>query len=206
MDDGEHAAGGGCSGLARSGDDKTRRQQGARRKAARRRGGRAGGRAGGRVQRLPAVVCGVDGPAWRAAADAPRGSREMRCGAWLAAALAMCGVRGASAGQEEEEQELLRALEDGHDVFQAFKVIGSAEWEVHNQTLVPLSVDDVMELIESDGSRAPAVAEKYQGVVLFVSRAVSLMMPNNDYRRLLCATSRTVVIAAENFYGATVGT
>ncbi len=130
----------------------------------------------------------------------------MRCGAWIVSALAMLGVRGASAGPEEEEQELLRALGDGRDVFQSFKVIGSAEWEVRNQTLVPLRVDDTMELIESDGSRAAAVAAKYQGAVLFVSRAVSLMIPNNDYPRLLCASSRTVVIAVENFYSATVGT
>ena len=130
----------------------------------------------------------------------------MRCGAWLAAALALCGVRGESAGQEEEEQELLCALENGRDVFQALKVIGSAEWEVRNLTLVPLRVDDAMELIESDGSRAQAVAEKYQGAVLFVSQAVILLFPGHEYQRLLCASSRTVVIAVENFYGATIGT
>jgi hypothetical protein len=130
----------------------------------------------------------------------------MRCGAWLAAALALCGVRGESVGQEEEEQELLRALENGRDVFQAFKVIGSAEWEVRNQTLVSLRVEDAMELIESDGSRAPAVADKYQGAVVFVSRAVVQMFSNDNYLRLLCATGPTLVIAAENFYRATVGT
>ncbi len=131
---------------------------------------------------------------------------EMRCGVWLAAALALCGVRGESAEQDEEEQELLRALEGGRDVFQAYKVIGSAEWEVHNQTLVPLRVEDAMELIESDGSRAPAVADKYRGAVVFVSRAVVLMFSNDNYLMLWCAISSTLVIAAENFYGATVGT
>jgi hypothetical protein len=130
----------------------------------------------------------------------------MRCGAWLAAALALCGVRGESAGQEEEEQELLRALENGRDVFQAYKVIGSAEWEVRNLTLVSLRVEDAMELIESDGSRAPAVADKYRGAVVFISRVVALMFSNDNYQRLWCATSRTVVIAAVNFYGATIGT
>ena len=90
-------------------------------------------------------------------------------------------------------------------MFQAFKVIGSAEWEVRNQTLVSLRVEDAIALIESDGSRAPIVAEKYQGAALFVSRAVSQMFPNNKRQRLLCASSRALVIAGENFYSATVG-
>jgi hypothetical protein len=123
----------------------------------------------------------------------------MRCGVMLAAALALCGsARGERAVEDEEELELRRTLEE---VFQSYKVIGAAEWELHNTTLVEMRAEDAIDLIESQGSSAAAVADRYRGAVVFIPMSVARLLPLGPLR---CAVSPTIVLSCDTWYSATI--
>jgi hypothetical protein len=133
----------------------------------------------------------------------------MWCRIWLAAALALCNsARGESAGEYEEyeELELRPALEDGHGVFQAYKVIGSAEWEVHNATLMELRTEDAIDLLVSHRLSRPAssVADKSRGVVHFVPQAVAQAvrrtLGTQSTEQWCRCTSSPMLFAADNWY------
>jgi hypothetical protein len=136
----------------------------------------------------------------------------MWCRLWLAAALALCNsARGESAGEYEEYEELKlrRALEDGHGVFQTYKVIGSAEWEVQNATLMELRTEDAIDLLASHRISGPAssVADKSRGVVLFVPQAVSkaVILTLGIRSTEQWCTLSPLLFAYENWYLATTG-
>jgi hypothetical protein len=141
-----------------------------------------------------------------------RAKRKMR---WLwAALLAGClvvapeGALAACAAQE------VQGLLDGGAVFPKFAVLGRAEWELSNATLVMLRVVDLEELRAQGIGYVAELAARYSGAVLVVPSSLSPTVDDvsksvlagvSTRERLLCSLSSTVLEEGNTFFDATVG-
>ncbi len=107
-----------------------------------------------------------------------------------------------------------QALLEGGAVFQAFAVLGRAEWELSSATLVALRGDDLKQLRMRGVAYASELAARYRDAVLVVPLALdslvgevsrTLFAELSARERMLCLLSSVVLEERNTFYKATIG-
>jgi hypothetical protein len=95
-------------------------------------------------------------------------------------------------------------------VWQGFKMMGPAEWELSDTTVVALSEEDAEQVrVLGTGYAAGELAEKYRGTVLVATSRVQEILfdcGGCNVNERLCAISPAVLVVRENWFFGTYGT
>jgi hypothetical protein len=128
---------------------------------------------------------------------------------WMLWAVAgVAGARGAPAAQSAAEAQVLDGLSGGMSVWQAYKMLYPAEWELADATVVALSEEDAEHVRVRGTGYAAELAGKYRGAVVVATKQVQEILNDGggeNVNERLCAISPAVLVVRENWFWGTYG-